>query len=54
VFRKQIDIQTSGIIYGEALKNLALAKVVLQKETPLIQLIDKPVYPLKKGNLGDC
>lgn len=52
VQKKQIDIQTSGIIYGEALKNLALAKVVLQKETPLIQLIDKPVYPLKKEKPG--
>ena len=50
--KRQVDVQTSGIIYGEALKNLALAKVVLQKETPLIQLIDKPVYPLKKEKPG--
>jgi uncharacterized protein involved in exopolysaccharide biosynthesis len=52
VQKRQIDVQTNSIIYGEALKNLALAKVVLQKETPLIQIVDQPILPLKKNKPG--
>lgn len=33
-------------------KNLELAKVTLRKETPLIQIIDKPILPLKKERFG--
>jgi uncharacterized protein involved in exopolysaccharide biosynthesis len=50
--RKQIDLQISGAVYGEILKNLELAKVTLQKETPLIQVIDAPIYPLFREKLG--
>ena len=50
--RKQIDLQVAGAVYTEVVKNLELAKVTLQKETPLIQVIDSPVYPLKKEKLG--
>lgn len=50
--KRQIDVQTSTLIYGEALKNLALSKVILQKETPLIQIIDKPVLPIRKIKPG--
>jgi len=31
---------------------LELAKITLRKETPLIQLIDRPNFPLEKNNLG--
>jgi len=50
--RKQIDLQITGTVYGEILKNLELSKVTLQKETPLIQVIDSPVYPLQKEKFG--
>lgn len=50
--RKQIDVQVNGIVYGELLKNLELSKMALRKETPLIQVIDKPVLPLEKKKLG--
>ena len=50
--RKQIDLQVAGAVYTEVIKNLELAKITLQKETPLIQVIDSPVYPLKKEKLG--
>ena len=50
--RKQVDLQVAGAVYGEVVKNLELAKVTLQKETPLIQVIDSPIYPLKKDRLG--
>lgn len=50
--RKQIDVQVNGVVYGELLKNLELSKMALRKETPLIQVIDKPVLPLEKKKLG--
>jgi uncharacterized protein involved in exopolysaccharide biosynthesis len=31
---------------------LELSKVSLRKETPLVQLIDRPILPLQKEKLG--
>ena len=50
--RKQIDLQVSGAVYTEVVKQLELSKVTLLKETPLIQVIDSPVYPLEREKLG--
>jgi hypothetical protein len=50
--KKQVDIQANTAMYTEVLKQLAIAKITLQKETPLIQVIDSAVLPLKKVNLG--
>jgi capsule polysaccharide export protein KpsE/RkpR len=46
--KKQIDLQVASTAYGEIIKNLEIAKITLQKETPLIQVIDQPVFPLLK------
>jgi len=46
--KKQIDLQVASTAYGEVIKNLEVAKITLQKETPLIQVIDQPVFPLLK------
>lgn len=46
--KKQIDIQVASTAYGEVIRNLEVAKMTLQQETPLIQVIDKPVFPLEK------
>lgn len=46
--RNQVDIQASSAIYAEVVKNLEISKISLRQETPLIQVIDKPVFPLKK------
>ena len=46
--KKQIDLQVASAAYIEALRNLDIAKITLQKETPLIQVIDQPVFPLEK------
>ncbi|NWJ51815.1 MAG: lipopolysaccharide biosynthesis protein [Bacteroidetes bacterium] len=45
--RKQIDIQVGTTAYSEVIRNLEIAKFTLQKETPLIQVIDPPVFPLQ-------
>jgi hypothetical protein len=29
-----------------------MAKVTLRKETPLIQILDSPIFPLKKDKVG--
>ena len=44
--KKQVDVQASTAIYGELVKNLELEKISLRQETPLLQVIDKPVLPL--------
>lgn len=49
---KQIDQQIDAALYTELLKNLELAKITLRKETPLIQVIDAPMLPLKKVRTG--
>lgn len=35
-------------MYTEVAKNLELAKVSLMQETPIIQIVDKPILPLEK------
>jgi len=50
--RRTIDVQVDGAIYTEILKNLELAKITLRKETPFIQVIDRPTLPLEKKKIG--
>ncbi|MCX8484552.1 MAG: lipopolysaccharide biosynthesis protein [Bacteroidia bacterium] len=46
--KKQLEIQVLSTMYGELLKNLELSRTLMAKEQPLIQLIDKPRFPLEK------
>ena len=46
------DAQMYTAVYGEVLKNLETLKLDLARETPLVQIIDSPRYPLKKEKLG--
>jgi len=50
--KRQIDLQVNTAIYSEVVKNLELAKVSLRQETPLIQVVDKPVLPLPVDRPG--
>ncbi len=50
--KRQVDVQTNGAILAELVKNLEMAKVTLRKETPLIQIIDTPILPLKKDKVS--
>lgn len=43
----QLRVTALATAYGEVLKNLEIAKITLQKETPLYQVIDLPQLPLK-------
>jgi hypothetical protein len=50
--RRQVDVQANTAILTELVKQTELAKVTLRKETPLIQVIDRPILPLKKERFG--
>lgn len=50
--RRQIDVVANQAILTELVKNLELTKVSLRRETPLIQVIDIPRFPLEKIGLG--
>jgi uncharacterized protein involved in exopolysaccharide biosynthesis len=50
--RKQVDVQANTFILTELIKQGELAKVALRKETPLIQVIDRPILPLQKEKTG--
>ena len=46
--KRQVDVQANTAILSQLITNLEMSKVALRKETPLIQIIDKPILPLKK------
>lgn len=50
--RRQVDVQANTAILTELVKQSELAKVTLRKETPLIQVIDRPILPLEKESFG--
>jgi hypothetical protein len=50
--KRQVDVQANTAILTELVKQTELAKVTLRKETPLIQVIDLPILPLPKEQLG--
>ena len=46
--RQQVNVSALTAAYTEAFRNYELAKITLQKETPLFQIIDEPAMPLKR------
>jgi uncharacterized protein involved in exopolysaccharide biosynthesis len=50
--KRQVDVQANTAILTELIKQVELAKVTLRKETPLIQVIDRPIIPLPKEKFG--
>ncbi|MFT4681328.1 MAG: hypothetical protein ACI9FU_001134 [Granulosicoccus sp.] len=50
--RLQRQVQILNAMYAEAIKNLELSKVTLLKETPLMQVIDRPILPLTQIKLS--
>lgn len=49
--KKQTQVQILGNYYSEVVKNLEMTKLALAKQTPLIQKIDEPKYPLEKQKI---
>jgi Uncharacterized protein involved in exopolysaccharide biosynthesis len=52
VVRSQSNMQVAGATYAEMIKNLEVMKMTINQETPLVQVIDAPTYPLEKQRLG--
>lgn len=50
--QSQATAAALGQAYGQVLQNLELAKITLQKETPLYQIIDEPTLPLDAEKPG--
>jgi len=50
--RRQVDVQANTAILTELVKQTELSKVTLRKETPLIQVIDRPILPLENVKVG--
>lgn len=49
--KKQIDVQATGAVYEEIVKNLEIAKVNHRNNSPLIQIIDSPRLPLERSEI---
>jgi hypothetical protein len=49
--KQESNTQLYGTVYTEILKNLETLKLDLARETPIVQIIDSPRYPLKKEYL---
>lgn len=47
--RNKVILQT---IYAEVIKNLEISKMAMIQETPIIQIVDAPMLPLKRKKLG--
>ncbi len=50
--RKTVDVELSSALFIEMTKNLEAKKMLLASETPLIQVLEKPVLPLKHKKKG--
>jgi hypothetical protein len=50
--RSQVNVEANKAILSELVKNLELAKISYRGETPLLELVDTPVYPLEKTTAG--
>jgi uncharacterized protein involved in exopolysaccharide biosynthesis len=50
--KQENNAQLYGTVYAEVLKNLETLKLDMARETPIVQMIDEPRFPLQKDKLG--
>ncbi|QNL51588.1 lipopolysaccharide biosynthesis protein [Olivibacter sp. SDN3] len=50
--QRRVDVQANTTILGELVKNQELARISLRKEMPIIQVIDRPLFPLESNHIG--
>lgn len=50
--KQELRVQMLSTMYTELIKNLEFSKLALMREEPLIQIIDSPILPLEKKQLG--
>jgi hypothetical protein len=49
---KMVDVEANKAILTQLVIQLEMAQVSLRKETPLIQILDKPIFPLERIKIG--
>jgi hypothetical protein len=52
IYKSQFRAQVNEAAYGEVLKNLELAKITLQKQSPIYLILDEPHLPLERIGQG--
>lgn len=50
--RALVELQVSVTLYGEIIKNLKLAEIGMRKQTPIIQIVDYPQFPLNRVGMS--
>ena len=50
--KQEHNAQLYAAVYAEVLKNLETLKLDMARETPIVQIIDMPRFPLEKARLG--
>lgn len=45
----EIDMTVAAAVYEEVLKQLEIAKITHQTNTPIIQIVDRPIFPLENS-----
>lgn len=50
--RRRVDVDANEAILMELVRNLESSRIALRRETPLIQVVDKPILPLEKERIG--
>lgn len=50
--RSQYNAEANKAILTQLIQNLELSKITLRKETPLVQILDEPIYPLEKQKMS--
>ena len=50
--RALVELQVSVTIYGEIIRNLKLAEIGMRKQTPIIQIVDYPQFPLARVGMS--
>lgn len=50
--KEEYNVQLYGAVYAEVLKSLETLKLDMARETPIFQIIDEPIYPLKLVKIG--
>ncbi len=50
--KAQVSAETNKAILSSLIQNLEMSKMALMKETPLLQIVDGPIYPLNKEKFG--
>lgn len=50
--KKQIDVEVLKTMYGNVIQNLEMTKFQRAQEEPIIEIIDEPMMPLEKEQLG--